>query len=77
MKLSISLSDAHVALIDQVKASGGFESRSAVIQHALGLLGTAAIDADYAAAWSEWEEDGDEQLWTSTAGDGVSKAATP
>ncbi len=71
MKLSISLSDAHVALIDLIKEQGGFESRSAVIQHALSTLDSSRGEAAYAAAWTEWEDDGDEALWASAGADGV------
>jgi Arc/MetJ-type ribon-helix-helix transcriptional regulator len=74
MKLSISLTDADVALIDELAAEGAFTSRSAVIQHALARLRAQGLQADYGQAWDEWAAEGDAEPWDATVGDGV---ATP
>lgn len=71
MKLSVSLSDADVALIDALAASGGFSSRSAVIQHALSRLRAHDLHAAYAQAWDEWDGEGDAGLWDAASADGV------
>lgn len=75
MKLSISLTDADVTLIDEYAAEGGFTSRSAVIQHALSRLRTGELQGSYAAAWDEWAGEGDAASWDSTAGDGLPSGA--
>jgi Arc/MetJ-type ribon-helix-helix transcriptional regulator len=72
MKLSISLTDADVALIDQFASEGGFASRSAVVQHALSQLRVQDLQGSYAVAWSEWADEGDAGAWEFTAGDGMS-----
>lgn len=74
MKLSVSLSDADVALLDDYARTAGLPSRSAAVQHAVRLLRHADLDADYAAAWDEWDASGDRDAWTSTTGDGLSDA---
>lgn len=71
MKLSISLTDEDVVFVDKIAASGGFASRSAVVQHALGRLRAQGLLADYAQAWDEWNADGDAASWDATATDGM------
>ena len=71
MKLSISLTDADVALIDHYATEGGFSSRSAVVQHALSKLRSGELQGSYAAAWDEWADAGDAGAWDSTAADGM------
>ena len=75
MKLSVSLPDDDVALIDDYARSAGLPGRSAVIQHALKLLRQADLESDYAAAWAEWETSGDQAAWESAVADGVADAA--
>lgn len=74
MKLSISLSESEVALIDAYARAMGVPSRSAVLQHALRLLATDHLEDDYAEAWDEWEASGDAAVWESTAADGLRAA---
>ncbi|MCZ2839949.1 ribbon-helix-helix domain-containing protein [Modestobacter sp. VKM Ac-2985] len=71
MKLSVSLSDDDVALLDEYARTAGLKGRSAVIQHALRLLRQAVLEEDYAAAWEEWESIGEQSVWDVTAGDGL------
>ena len=71
MKLSISLPDEDVALLDEYARTAGLRGRSAVIQHALRLLRQAELEQDYAAAWEEWESAGEQSAWDATAGDGL------
>ncbi|MQA35136.1 ribbon-helix-helix domain-containing protein [Modestobacter roseus] len=74
MKLSVSLSDADVALLDEYARTSGLKGRSAVIQHALRLLREAELEQDYAAAWGEWETD-DATVWDTTVADGPADAS--
>jgi len=71
MKLSISLADADVLLLDELASQGGFASRSAVVQYALGRLRTQGLQADYADAWDEWNAEGDADPWDAAVSDGV------
>lgn len=74
MKLSVSLSDEDVALLDEYARSSGLRSRSAALQHAIRLLRHADLEQDYATAWDEWERSGEQAAWVSTAGDGLADA---
>jgi Arc/MetJ-type ribon-helix-helix transcriptional regulator len=71
MKLSISLTDADVALIDELQAAGGYSSRSAVIQAALAKWKSQQLQGDYAAAWDEWDQEGDGATWDASSSDGL------
>jgi len=74
MKLSISLSEQDVALLDDYARSAGLPSRSAVVQRAVRLLRSEGLEDDYAAAWEEWESSGERAAWEVVAGDGVGDA---
>ena len=71
MKLSVSLSDDDVTLLDEYARTAGLKGRSAVIQHALRLLRQTELEQDYATAWAEWESSGEHAAWDATAGDGL------
>jgi Arc/MetJ-type ribon-helix-helix transcriptional regulator len=75
MKLSVSLPDDDVAALDRYAAASGLRSRSAVIQHAIRLLGDPELEDAYAQAWDEWHSSGDAEGWDSTVGDGLVDAA--
>lgn len=75
MKLSVSLPHADVAALDEFARASGLPSRSAAVQHAIRLLRMPGLEADYAAAWDEWESSGDEAVWEATAADGLADAA--
>lgn len=75
MKLSVSLTDEDVTLLDEFARTSGLTSRSAVIRRALQLLRQPALEQDYAAAWEEWEASGQQAAWDSTAVDGLPDAA--
>lgn len=75
MKLSISVSEEDVALLDRYAMTSGYGSRSAVIQHAIHLLRHPDLEQDYAAAWNEWESSGERATWEGTVGDGLTDAA--
>jgi Arc/MetJ-type ribon-helix-helix transcriptional regulator len=69
MKLSVSLTDEDVALVDEYLSRSGLKSRSAVIRRALHLLRQPDPEEDYAAAWEEWARSGEQKAWESTTAD--------
>ncbi len=71
MKLSVSLSDEDVALLDAHVRSSGLKSRSAALQQALRLLRYSDLEQHYAEAWTEWEESGQREAWESSTSDGL------
>lgn len=74
MKLSVSVSEEDVALLDEYARSSGLRSRSAALQHAIRLLRHVDLEEDYAAAWDEWESSGQRAAWEGTVGDGLTNA---
>jgi Arc/MetJ-type ribon-helix-helix transcriptional regulator len=75
MKLSVSLSEEDVALLDEYVRSSGLRSRSAALQCAVRLLRHADLEQDYAAAWEDWESSGERAAWEGTVSDGLTDAA--
>jgi len=75
VKLSVSLSEDDVALLDQYARTAGLPSRSAAVQHAVRLLRHVDLEQDYANAWEEWEASGARAAWDDTTGDGLTDAA--
>jgi Arc/MetJ-type ribon-helix-helix transcriptional regulator len=73
VKLSVSLPEEDVEFVDRYAAEHGVESRSGVVQRAVGLLRAAELGEDYAAAWIEWDS-ADAEVWDSTSADGLSAA---
>lgn len=74
MKLSISLADDDLAMLDAYAAKSGLPSRSAAIQHAIRLLRHATLDSDYASAWNERDASGEAAAWDVVTGDGLRDA---
>lgn len=75
MKLSVSLSDEDVAILDDFARTKGLASRSAALHYAVRMLRLPDLEQDYEAAWNEWLESGDHAAWDVTAGDGIADAA--
>lgn len=75
MKLSVSLSDDDVAILDEFARSTGLPSRSAAVQVAVRSLRLPQLEDDYADAWDEWESSGEQAAWDATATDGLADAA--
>lgn len=71
MKLSISLPDEDVELIDAYARAHGLSTRSSVLQHAVRRLRDAELGSAYADAWDEWAEAGEADTWDAAAGDGL------
>lgn len=75
MKLSVSVSDEDVVLLDEYARTSGLRSRSAAIQHAIHLLRQVDLEADYAAAWDDWDSSGERASWEGTVSDGLTDAS--
>lgn len=75
MKLSISVTEDDVALLDQYARTAGLPSRSAAVQHAIHLLRQVDLEDEYAMAWAEWESSGERAAWEDTVGDGLADAS--
>jgi Arc/MetJ-type ribon-helix-helix transcriptional regulator len=75
MKLSVSLPDEDVAILDEFARASHLPSRSAALHHAVRMLRLAELEQDYETAWQEWEALGDQAAWSVTAADGVADAA--
>jgi Arc/MetJ-type ribon-helix-helix transcriptional regulator len=75
MKLSVSLPEEDVAVLDEYARSLGLSSRSAALQHAIRLLRHADLERDYASAWEEWQSSGEQAFWEGTVADGLTDAA--
>lgn len=75
MKLSVSLPDEDVAILDEFARASGLPSRSAALRHAVRMLRLPDLEQDYEAAWQEWEASGDHAAWSVTAADGLADAA--
>ena len=71
MKLSISVPDEQVELIDRVMTAQGLTSRSAAIQQGIELWLNQALVEDYTAAFREWDASGESAEWESVAADGL------
>ena len=71
MKLSISLPERDVELLDEYVRTRRVKSRSAAVQRAVDLLRAVDLADDYAAAWAEWDAAGDESAWDRTTRDGL------
>lgn len=75
MKLSVSLSDEDVAILDDYVRKAQLPSRSAGLQRAVQLLRYPDLEDDYAQAWNEWTTAEERQAWDSAVGDGTFDAA--
>ncbi len=63
MKLSVSLPEEDVATLDAHARKLGLGSRSAAIHQAIRLLGQTELEADYEAAWEDWDGTGERECW--------------
>lgn len=75
MKISVSLPERDVALLDEYARVAGLPSRSAAMQRAVGMLRNLDLEDDYAAAFDEWEASGEHDTWGVTAADGLADVA--
>ncbi|WP_280305156.1 ribbon-helix-helix protein, CopG family [Nocardia neocaledoniensis] len=71
MKLSVSLSEEDLKVLDQEVCRAGLPGRSAAVHRAIQLLREQALEDEYLAAWDEWESSGEEEIWSQAAADGL------
>ncbi len=74
MKLSVSLSEQDVQVLDAYARDQGLPSRSAALQRAIALLRHPQLEREYAQAWEDWTGSSDETAWDDTVGDGLRDA---
>ncbi len=74
MKLSVSLSDEDVAVLDAYVKQTGLPSRSAGVQRAVRMLRHPTLEDDYGRAWAEWETSEHDE-WDATVADGLNNAS--
>jgi hypothetical protein len=74
VKLSVSLSDEDVAVLDTYVEHAGLPSRSAGLQRAIRMLRNVTLEDDYSQAWAEWSEDAERAAWDTAVGDGLADA---
>ncbi|MCL1593410.1 MAG: ribbon-helix-helix domain-containing protein [Actinomycetia bacterium] len=72
MKISISLPDDDVQFLDEYAKAQGITSRSAAVHTAIRMLKSSKLGDSYAAAWQEWADSGEDEIWASTTRDGLS-----
>jgi hypothetical protein len=75
VKISVSLSDEDLAVLDDYVERTGLPSRSAGVQHALQILRHPNLEDDYADAWVDWSADESTVAWEDAVGDGLTDAA--
>lgn len=66
----MSLPADDVEYLDAYARARGLDSRSAAVQKAVRLLRASELGDAYEAAWSEWADSDDGELWDAVAGDG-------
>jgi hypothetical protein len=75
MKLSVSLSDEDVEVLDTYVERAGLPSRSAGVQRAIRMLRYPALEDDYGNAWAEWSDAGEQDAWENVSSGGLGDAA--
>jgi Arc/MetJ-type ribon-helix-helix transcriptional regulator len=75
VKLSVSLSDEDIEVLDTYVERAGLPSRSSGVQRAIRMLRYPALEEAYGDAWLEWSSAGEGDAWENTAGDGLGDAA--
>lgn len=74
MKLSVSLSDDDLAVLDAYVKKSGLASRSAGVQRAIRMLRFPNLEQDYRDAWTEWSASGEETIWEQATDEGLADA---
>lgn len=73
MSTSVSLTVEDLAELDRYVAENGLASRSEGVSHAVRLLRASNLMAEYACAFQEWEESGEEAPWEQAVADCVNR----
>ena len=69
MKVSVSIPDEDVEFLDNYTKSHRIASRSAALHRAIRLLRASELTDAYAAAFTEWADDPNNDAWDTTAAD--------
>ncbi|NLS09170.1 ribbon-helix-helix protein, CopG family [Nesterenkonia sp. MY13] len=73
MKISVSLPENAVQLLDDIAEQQGLASRSAAVAKALQIYRELQLGDAYEQAWKEWDESGDAEFWAATVGGGITE----
>jgi len=71
MKVSVSLPEEDVEFLDTYAREHRVASRSAVLHQAVGLLRATELSSDYAAAFDEWANESESEMWDAVIADGL------
>ena len=71
MKISVSLPNEDVEFLDEYAETQGYASRSAVVHTAVRILRSSKLGDAYAAAWQEWKDSDEAEIWDTASGDGL------
>ena len=66
MKVSVSIPDDDVEFLDEYTKTHQIASRSAALHRAIRLLRASELGDAYAAAFTEWAGDADNDAWDNT-----------
>jgi Arc/MetJ-type ribon-helix-helix transcriptional regulator len=72
MKISVNLPADDVAFLDAYAAEHAGDNRSAAVHEAIETLRRRDIGAEYQAAFQEWNDSGEAQVWDAVGADGLS-----
>jgi Arc/MetJ-type ribon-helix-helix transcriptional regulator len=72
--MSVSLPAEDVAYIDEYAQRVGAQSRSSVLHEAVALLRMSELETAYTAAFQEWNDADDRELWDNAVSDGLADA---
>ena len=75
MKVSVSLPGDDVEFLDAYAREQGLDSRSAALHRAVRLLRAAELGVAYEAAWNEWQDSGEAEVWDAVSSDGIGSDA--
>ncbi len=70
-KLSVSLDPIRIKFIEQYQTSHEVRTKSEVVDRALALLQHEELKLQYAAAYQEWFDSGEAEVWDAVVGDGL------
>jgi Arc/MetJ-type ribon-helix-helix transcriptional regulator len=74
MKLSVSLPDADIDIVDAYVRTKGLASRSAALHQAVLMLRFPDLEREYELAWGEFLTTGEHAIWDQTVADGDADA---
>ena len=69
MKVSVSVPDEDVEFLDTYAKTHNVASRSAAIHRAIRLLRASELTDSYAAAFTEWSDDPNNDAWDAAVAD--------